>query len=168
MFLEFFYALRAEGIPVAIQEWMMLMKALRMGQHASSLTSFYNLSRACLVKSETYFDSFDRVFAKVFHGVEGEFSVSDELMNWLENPINFKDLTEEERAALEMLTSDELMRRYLEILAEQTERHDGGGKWIGTGGRSPFGHARPAPDQGRTQAPAPAHPQRPRDRTRSR
>jgi uncharacterized protein with von Willebrand factor type A (vWA) domain len=140
VFLEFFYALRAEGVPVAIQEWMMLMKALEMGQHASSLTSFYNLSRACLVKSESYFDSFDRVFAKVFHGVEGEFSVSDELMQWLENPINFVELTEEERAALEMLTSDELMRRYLEILEEQTERHDGGGKWIGTGGRSPFGH----------------------------
>jgi len=140
VFLEFFYALRTEGIPVAIQEWMMLMKALETGLHSSSLTSFYNLSRACLVKSETYFDSFDRVFAKVFHGVEGAFSASDELMQWLENPINFKELTDEERAALEMLTSDELMRRYLEILEEQTERHDGGGKWIGTGGRSPFGH----------------------------
>ncbi len=140
MFLEFFYALRAEKIPVAIQEWMMLMRALEMGQHGSSLISFYNLSRACLVKSEAYFDSFDRVFARVFHGVEGEFSVSDELMQWLDNPIHFKDLSEEERAALERLTSDELMRRYLEILAQQTERHDAGGKWIGTGGRSPFGH----------------------------
>ena len=141
MFLEFFYALRAEGIPVAIQEWMMLAKALGMGQHSSSLMSFYNLSRSCLVKSEAYFDSFDRVFAKVFHGVEGELSVSDELMQWLEDPANFKELTEEERAALEMLTGDELMRRYLETLEKQTERHDGGGRWIGTGGRSPFGHS---------------------------
>jgi len=140
VFLEFFYALRAEGIPVAIQEWMMLMQALQIGQHASTLTSFYNLSRACLVKSEAYFDSFDRVFARVFHGVEGELSVSDELMRWLENPIAFQELSDEERAALERLTSDELLRRYLEILEQQTERHDGGGKWIGTGGRSPFGH----------------------------
>ena len=141
MFLEFFYALRDEGVPVAIQEWMMLMRALAMGQHSSSLMSFYNLSRACLVKSETYFDSFDRVFARVFHGVEGEFSVSDELMRWLEDPKNFQELTDEQREALEMLTSDELMRRYLEILEKQTERHDGGGKWIGTGGRSPFGNS---------------------------
>ena len=141
MFLQFFYALRDEGVPVAIQEWMMLMKALAVGQHSSSLMSFYNLSRACLVKSETYFDSFDRVFARVFHGVEGELSVSDELLKWLEDPANFTELTEEQRAALESLTSDELMRRYLEILEEQTERHDGGGKWIGTGGRSPFGHS---------------------------
>jgi hypothetical protein len=119
---------------------MMLMRALSMGQHTSSLMSFYNLARACLVKSETYFDSFDRVFARVFHGVEGELSVSDELLKWLEDPKNFEGLTDEERAALELLTGDELMRRYLDILAEQTERHDGGGKWVGTGGRSPFGH----------------------------
>ena len=140
MFLEFFYALRREGIPLAIQEWMMLMRALSMGQHTSSLMSFYNLARACLVKSETYFDSFDRVFARVFHGVEGELSVSDELLNWLQDPKNFAGLTDEERAALERLTGDELMKRYLDILNEQTERHDGGGKWVGTGGRSPFGH----------------------------
>jgi len=141
VFLEFFYALRDEGIPVAIQEWMMLVQALEMGQHSSSLMSFYNLSRACLVKSEAYFDSFDRVFARVFHGVEGELSVSDELMKWLDDPANFQDLTDEQRAALEMLSGDELMRRYLETLEEQTERHDGGGKWIGTGGRSPFGNS---------------------------
>jgi hypothetical protein len=140
VFLEFFYALRREGIPLAIQEWMMLMRALAIGQHTSSLMSFYNLSRACLVKSETYFDSFDRVFARVFHGVEGELSVSDELMKWLEDPKNFEGLTDEERAALDRLTGDELLQRYLDILKEQTERHDGGGKWVGTGGRSPFGH----------------------------
>ena len=140
MFLDLFYELREAGVPVAIQEWMMLMEALKKGQHSSSLLSFYNLARSCLVKSEVYFDAFDRVFAHVFHGVEGEFSVSDELLEWLENPKNFRELTEEERAALELLTGDELMRKYLERLAEQTERHDGGGKWIGTGGRSPFGH----------------------------
>jgi len=140
VFLDFFYALREAGVPVSFQEWMMLMTALAKGQHSSSLMSFYNLSRSCLVKSETYFDAFDRAFAHVFHGVEGELSIPDELLRWLEDPKNFKELTDEERAALEMLTGDELMRRYLERLEEQTERHDGGGKWIGTGGRSPFGH----------------------------
>ena len=103
MFLEFFYALRDEGVPVAIQEWMMLVKALAMGQHSSSLMSFYNLSRACLVKSETYFDSFDRVFAKVFHDVEGELSISDELLKWLDDPANLKELTDEQREQLDAL-----------------------------------------------------------------
>ena len=140
MFLDFFYRLREVGVPVSIQEWMMLMTALEKGQHSSSLLSFYNLARSCLVKSETYFDSFDRVFAEVFRGVEGQFSVSDELLEWLKDPKNFKELTDEERAALEILSGDELMQKYLERLAEQAERHDGGGKWIGTGGRSPFGH----------------------------
>ena len=81
----------------------MLMTALRKGQHSSSLMSFYNLSRSCLVKSETYFDAFDRAFAHVFHGVEGELSVPDELMQWLEDPKNFRELTEEERARLDTI-----------------------------------------------------------------
>ncbi|MEM7412676.1 MAG: VWA domain-containing protein [Myxococcota bacterium] len=140
MFLELFYGLRDEGVPVAIQEWMMLMRALAMGQHGASLDGFYHVSRACLVKSETYFDAFDRVFARVYKGVEGELSVTDELLEWLKDPKNFEELTDEERAMLEELSRDELMRRFLETLEQQTERHDGGGRWIGTGGRSPFGH----------------------------
>ena len=140
MFLELFYGLRDEGVPVAIQEWMMLMQALEMGQHGASLDGFYHISRACLVKSETYFDAFDRVFARVYKGVEGELSVTDELMEWLKDPKNFQELTEEERAMLEELSRDELMKRFLETLEKQTERHDGGGRWVGTGGRSPFGH----------------------------
>jgi len=140
VFLELFYGLRDEGVPVAIQEWMMLMRALAMGQHGASLDGFYHVSRACLVKSETYFDAFDRVFARVFKGVEGLLSVSDELLEWLKNPENFKQMTDEQRAMLEELSRDELLRRYLETLERQTERHDGGGRWIGTGGHSPFGH----------------------------
>lgn len=140
MFLDFFYELREEGIPVAIQEWQMFMTVLERGLHDSSLLGFYNLARATLVKSETYFDAFDRVFARVFHGVEGELSVPDELMEWLSDPKNFQELTEEQRKMLEELDANELMRRFLETLAEQDERHDGGGRWIGTGGHSPFGH----------------------------
>ncbi len=140
MFLDLFYGLRDEGVPVAIQEWLMLMQAIAEGQHAASLGHFYHISRACLVKSETYFDSFDRVFARVFHGVEGEYDVTDEIMAWLQDPKNRKELTEEERAMLEHLSQDELMKKFLETLAEQSERHDGGGRWVGTGGRSPYGN----------------------------
>lgn len=140
MFLDLFYGLRDEGVPVAIQEWRMFVSVLEQGLHDNSLLSFYNLGKATLVKSETYYDAFDRVFARVFHGVEGELSASEELMEWLNDPKNFEGLTEEQRKMLEELDADELMRRFLETLEEQDERHDGGGRWIGTGGHSPFGH----------------------------
>lgn len=140
MFLDLFYGLREEGLPVSIQEWMMLMEALSQGQHRSSLLRFYHLARACLVKSEAHFDTFDRVFLRLYGDVEGEIDVTDEVLDWLKDPKALPELSEEQRAALERLSQDELMRRFLETLAEQTERHDGGGRWVGTGGHSPFGH----------------------------
>jgi uncharacterized protein with von Willebrand factor type A (vWA) domain len=140
MFLDLFFGLRDEGVPVALQEWMTLIEALKLGLHGSSLLRFYHLARACLVKSETYFDAFDRVFARVFHGVEGALDITDQVLEWLRDPKNFPNLSPEELAALERLSADELMQRFLETLAEQTERHDGGDRWVGTGGRSPFGH----------------------------
>jgi uncharacterized protein with von Willebrand factor type A (vWA) domain len=140
MFLDLFYGLRDEGVPVALQEWMTFVEALKRGLHGSSLLRFYHLARACLVKSETYFDAFDRVFARVFHGVEGAFDVADQVLEWLRDPKNFPQLSPEELAALERLSGDELMQRFLDTLAKQTERHDGGDRWVGTGGRSPYGH----------------------------
>lgn len=140
MFVDFFYQLREEGVPVGIQEWMTFLEALEKGLHGSSLRRFYHLARACLVKSETYFDGFDRAFLRVFEGVEGELEIEDELLEWLRDPRNFPGLREEQRAMLERLSSDELFQRFLETLAQQTERHDGGGRWVGTGGHSPFGH----------------------------
>ncbi len=141
MFLDFFYALRGEGISVGLQEWLVLMDALGRGLHGSSLGRFYNLSRACLVKSETDFDAFDRAFLRVFQGVEGSLDeLEDEILQWLEDPKAFEGLSDEQRAQLEHLASDELLQRFLETLAEQTERHDGGGRWVGTGGHSPYGH----------------------------
>jgi uncharacterized protein len=142
MFLDLFYGLRDEGVPVAIQEWQAFLTALEQGLHGSSLLRFYHLGRACLVKSETYFDAYDRVFARVFKGVEGQFGdeVTDRLLDWLREAKELPQLTPEQLAELERLTSDELMRRFLETLAEQTERHDGGGRWVGTGGRSPYGN----------------------------
>lgn len=132
----------------------MLMRALEKGLHGSSLNRFYNLCRATLVKSESYFDAFDRVFLRVFEGVEGELAIEDELLDWLADPKNFEPLTDEQRAELERLSGDELMKRFLETLAEQTERHDGGGKWVGTGGRSPYGHGGEHPTGIRVGGPA--------------
>ncbi len=142
MFLDLFYGLRDEGVPVAVQEWQGFLRALEQGLHGCNLLRFYHLGRACLIKSETYFDAYDRVFARVFKGVEGQFGddVLSQVEEWLRDPKNFPELSPEEWAALEHLTNDELMRRFLERLQEQDERHDGGGKWVGTGGKSPFGH----------------------------
>ena len=93
MFLDLFYGLRAEGVPVSIQEWKTLLRTLELGLHGSSLLRFYHLSRACLVKSETYFDAYDRVFARVFKGVEGFLGeeVTDQLLEWLRDPKNFTE-----------------------------------------------------------------------------
>ena len=142
MFLDLFYGLRAQGVPLSMQEWQAFLTALEQGLHGSSLLRFYHLGRACLVKSETYFDAYDRVFAHVFRGVEGALGdeVTSEILEWLRDPKNFPNLSPEELAQLERLSSDELMRRFLETLEKQTERHDGGDRWVGTGGKSPFGH----------------------------
>jgi uncharacterized protein len=143
VFLDLFYGLRDEGVPLSIHEWRMFMRALEQGLHGSSLLRFYHLGRACLIKSETFFDAYDKVFARVFRGVEGALGddVTERVLEWLRDPKNFPNLSPEELAMLERLSHDELMRRFVETLAEQTERHDGGDRWIGTGGRSPFGHS---------------------------
>jgi len=143
MFLDLFYGLREAGVPVSIHEWKTLLSAVEQGLHGSSLLRFYHLGRACLIKSETHFDAYDRVFARVFKGVETAFGddVIEKILDWLRDPKNSPNLSPEELAQLERLTADELMRRFLETLARQTERHDGGDRWIGTGGRSPYGHS---------------------------
>ncbi len=140
VFLDFFFALRAAGIKVTLQEWRMLLTCLEKGLHASTLAGFHHVARACLVKSEADFDTFDLVFARYFEGIEGAIELPPELLEWLADPHPMEELSEELRRALEHLDLDELMRRFQQTLAEQTERHDGGSRWIGTGGRSPFGH----------------------------
>src|SRR3990172_527488 len=142
MFLDLFYGLREAGVPVAIQEWQAFLRAIEEGLHGSSLLRFYHLGRACLIKSETYFDAYDRVFARVFKGVEGALGdeITEKVLEWLRDPKNFPNLSPEELAKLQQLSADELMQRFLETLQKQTGRHDGGDKWIGTGGKSPFGH----------------------------
>ncbi len=143
MFVSFYYALRAGGIPVRMSAFLTLQRALRAGLAKGSLVSFYRICRSILVKSETYFDLYDRVFAQYFDGVEEE--LSDELAaeldraiaDWLSDPAVRKLFEEIERHEMPL---DELLRRFQERLAEQDGRHDGGRKWIGTQGRSPFGH----------------------------
>jgi len=156
MFLDLFYGLREEGVPVAIQEWQTFLRALEEGLHGSSLLRFYHLGRACLIKSEAYFDHYDRVFARVFRGVEGALGddVTEKILEWLRDPKNFPNLSPEELARLERLSHDELMQRFLETLAKQTERHDGGDRWVGTGGKSPFGHGGQHPTGIRVGGPA--------------
>lgn len=142
MFVDLFYGLRSEGVPVSFQEWRSFLEALELGLHGSNVERFYHLGRACLVKSEAFFDAYDRVFSKLFHGIEKDLGegVTDRLLEWLQNAKDFPELTDEQLRALEALDQDELMRRFFERLAEQDGRHDGGDRWIGTGGRSPFGH----------------------------
>jgi len=141
LFLNFFYTLRELKVPVSITEWMTLMEALHQGHAQSSLTSFYFLARAILVKSEAYYDQYDQAFAHVFGGVELSADIRDEILSWLESPLKQLQLPEEELERLKRWDLDKLREELEKRLKEQTERHDGGGHWIGTGGYSPFGHS---------------------------
>ena len=140
MLIDFFLLLRARGIPASTTEFLHLMKALSMGLAQVSLPRFYALSRSLLVKNEAHFDLFDRVFAEYFEGVEFVDILPDALLDWLANAIEPRRLSPDELAALEKLDLDELRKRFEEMLQKQKERHDGGSRFIGTGGTSPYGH----------------------------
>jgi len=148
MFINFFYKLRDAGIPVSITSFLTLMKALNMGL-INSLEDFYYVARSILIKSERYFDLYDQIFARYFHGVETEEVEEWELdeiarallEEWLKAPkelSRFLDINPED---LQRLTPEELIRYFFERLREQTEAHHGGNRWIGTGGTSPVGHS---------------------------
>ena len=141
MFNRFFFTLRKAGIPVSLTEQLTLLRALSEGIARHSANDFYYLARAALVKDESHFDRFDRVFSAHFRGIENllrEFDV-DVPDEWLRRELELA-LSEEEREKIESLGGfDELMEALRERLEEQDERHEGGQKWIGTGGTSPFG-----------------------------
>ena len=142
MLHRFFTTLRDAKIPVTTREYLTLLEALEKGAISPDIGHFYAVSRAALVKDEKDFDKFDKVFAHVFKGVDslGELFAEIEIpADWLEQLLT-KDLTEEEKAALEALPFDELMETLKKRLEEQEKRHEGGSKWIGTGGTSPYGH----------------------------
>ena len=148
MFIEFFYKLKDAGIPVSPTSFLTLQKALSKGL-IQSLSDFYTAARAILVKSERYFDLYDQIFAHFFEGAEMPDMEGLELDNiaralldeWLKNPKEIADALGIDEAALKKMTPDELLEYFKERLKEQTERHDGGNKWIGTGGTSPVGHS---------------------------
>jgi uncharacterized protein with von Willebrand factor type A (vWA) domain len=141
MFATFVQQLRGAGLPVSITEYLSLMGAMKANVAAYDIDDFYYLCRATLVKDERHLDRFDRVFATVFQGLEqapGD-PASDIPEEWLRR-IAEKNLSPEEMAAIEAMGGfDKLMETLRKRLEEQKERHQGGNKWIGTGGTSPFG-----------------------------
>jgi hypothetical protein len=141
MYLPFLYELRRRGVPVGTQEALALAGALHAGLHDSSLDGFYHVARALLVHSETHLDAFDQAFLAHFKGIESAgLELTQELMDWLREARERKDLTPEEQELLNSLDEEALQRLFEERLREQRERHDGGNRWIGTGGSSPFGN----------------------------
>lgn len=141
MLLGFFYELRKQRVHVSTHEWMTLMQAMAKGLHQSSLDGFYRLARCICVKDISEFDAFDQAFLAYFKDVYVEAAaMSDELLDWLKDPKHFEGLSEQEKALLEAMDLEALKELFEERLKEQKERHDGGNRWIGTGGRSPFGH----------------------------
>ncbi|WP_242913887.1 vWA domain-containing protein [Brevundimonas pishanensis] len=144
MLLPFFTALRDHKVPVSMKEWLHLMEAMDKGVSGLQVDDFYHLSRAVLVKDEKHYDRFDQAFDKAFKGLEtmgaGEDLTTDIPEDWLKL-INEKYLTDEQKAEIEALGGwDKLMETLKQRLEEQKERHQGGNKWIGTGGTSPFGN----------------------------
>ena len=140
MFTEFFLKIREAKVPATLREYLTLLEALEVGESHISIDEFYYLSRSTLVKDESHFDKFDRVFGEYFKGVEalGDALFSEIPDEWLRRELE-KVLSPEERDKLDKLGWDKLMETLKERLAEQKGRHQGGSKWVGTGGTSPFG-----------------------------
>ena len=145
MLIDFFYTLRAAKVPVSVKEYLSLLEALEAEvvgptSDACTMDDFYYLSRTALVKDEKHFDKFDRAFAAYFKGVELMTDFTQDVpLDWLRKTLE-KELTPEQKAAIEKMGWDELMETLKKRLEEQKERHEGGNKWIGTGGTSPFGN----------------------------
>lgn len=141
MLIRFFNTLRRERIPVSLTELFTLLECLQQNFAFADMEEFYLLARLCMIKDEKYFDRFDKAFSRYFH----ELDVLDDLLKemipdeWLRRQFE-RSLSEEERAQIEAMGGlDKLLEAFRERLKEQKERHEGGNKWIGTGGTSPFG-----------------------------
>lgn len=142
MLINFFYTLRNAGVPVSIKELLVLLEALENHLAFGSIDDFYVLSRACLVKDEKYFDRFDQAFGRYFKDMQ---TVDDLIAamipdDWLRQAFE-KHLSDEEKKQIQSLGGlEKLIEEFKKRLEEQKERHEGGNKWIGTGGTSPFGN----------------------------
>jgi len=140
MLIDFFFTLREAGIPASIKEFLALLEALQKNVIARTLDDFYHLARLTLVKDEAHFDRYDRAFAAYFKGVDALFEKGEVPLDWLLRRA-VRELTPEQKRQVEKFGYDQLMDRLKQLLEEQKERHEGGGKWIGTGGTSPFGNS---------------------------
>ena len=139
MLLDFFYHLRHRGLKPSTREFLTLLEALKADVISPSIDDFYFLSKATLVKDESKFDRYDFAFAEYFKGVSDLVDLKTAIPEeWLKKILE-KMLTPEEREKLKAMDWNELMETLKKRLEEQKERHQGGSKWIGTGGTSPFG-----------------------------
>lgn len=141
MLIPFFFALREARVPVSIKEFLNLLEGLQAGLIEPSLDAFYHLARLTLVKDERHYDKFDQAFGAYFNGIANAAELNPEVpLEWLRKNLQ-RTLSPEEKALIEKLGGlDQLMARLKALLQEQQDRHEGGNKWIGTGGTSAFGN----------------------------
>jgi uncharacterized protein with von Willebrand factor type A (vWA) domain len=141
MLINFFNGLRAAGVPVSTKELLDLLEGLKQRIVFANMDEFYYFSRTCMVKDEKYFDRFDRAFGLHFKELEALDDIIEAMIpdDWLRSEF-LKNLTDEEKAKIESLGGlEKLIEEFKKRLEEQKKRHEGGSKWIGTGGTSPFG-----------------------------
>ena len=141
MLIDFFLHLKTRKLPVSTKEFLTLLEAIQAGLAGHSMDDFYFLARSSLIKDESHFDRFDQAFGEYFKGIEAIPGLEVDLPEeWLKAMMQ-KHLTPEEKARLEKLGWDKLMEEFRNRLKEQKGRHQGGSKWVGTGGTSPFGNS---------------------------
>jgi len=143
MLINFFYTLKKANVPVSIKELLDLLAAMEQNLAFGSVDDFYLLSRTCMVKDEKYYDRFDRAFGAYFKNLENLDDIIEALIpeDWLRKEFE-KNLSDEEKAKIESLGGlEKLIEEFKKRLEEQKKRHEGGNKWIGTGGTSPFGNS---------------------------
>ncbi|TDT41578.1 hypothetical protein DES49_1674 [Halospina denitrificans] len=141
MLIDFFLEVRRVGVPASLREFLDLTEALQKRLAFADMEDFYYLSRLCLVKDERHYDKFDRAFDTYFQGIENLDELLEQMIpdDWLRSEFE-KHLSEEEKAKIDSLGGlEELIETFKKRMDEQTDRHEGGNKWIGTGGTSPFG-----------------------------
>src|SRR4051812_19347967 len=141
MLVDFLFELRRHKLPVSTHEWMALMEAMALGLHESSLDGFYRLCRTLCVKDIAHYDAYDEAFLAYFKDIHTDaIALTEQLRSWLSDPRALEGLTQEQRDAMKALDFEKLRELFEQRLKEQKERHDGGNRWIGTGGTSPFGN----------------------------
>jgi uncharacterized protein len=155
MLINFFFHLKTAKVPVSIKEFLMLLEGMQKKVIGNSVDEFYVLARATLVKDERNFDKFDRAFGSYFKGIENIKGIDiDVPLDWLKRQFQ-REFTAEEKAAIEAMGGiDKLMERLKELLEEQKGRHEGGSKWLGTNGTSPFGNGGYNPEGVRVGGPS--------------